>query len=58
VELLAGAQARHERAQLVVGDAETPAVALFEEDPLPYVRGDPLKVAGVQRQPELVLLAG
>lgn len=57
-EPLAGAQAYHEWSQRVVGDAEAFAVALFEEDPLSYVRGDPVEVAGVQREAELVLLAG
>jgi hypothetical protein len=56
--LLAGAQSGHEWSQGVVGDTEPFAVALFEEDPLAYGRGDPVEVVGVQRQTELVLLAG
>lgn len=48
-ELLARAQAGDEWSQRVVGDAEPFAVALLEEDPLAYVRGDPVEVAGVQR---------
>ena len=45
------------RSQLLIRDAETPAVAAFEVDELLKIGFDPLKVQRVDRQPVLVLLA-